>query len=37
MGVWADDSVNSVFKIPEKEYEPPKTDSTKATAKTPGD
>jgi len=37
MGVWADASVNDVFKIPEKEYEPPKTDSTKATAKTPGD
>jgi glycine/D-amino acid oxidase-like deaminating enzyme len=37
MGVWADAAVNDVFKIPEKEYEPPKTDSTKATAKTPGD
>jgi glycine/D-amino acid oxidase-like deaminating enzyme len=36
MGVWADQSVNAVFTIPEKEYEPPKTDSTKATAKTPG-
>jgi sarcosine oxidase len=37
MGVWTDESVNSVFKIPEKEFEPPKTDSTKATAKTPSD
>ena len=37
MGVWADASVNNVFKIPEKEYEPPKTDSTKTTAKTPDD
>lgn len=37
MGVWADAAVNDVFKIPEKEYEPPNTDSTKATAKGPSD
>ena len=32
MGVWADAAVNDVFKIPEKEYEPPKPDSTKRGA-----
>jgi len=37
LGVWADTSVNDVFKIPEKEYEPPKADSTKAPARAPGE
>lgn len=37
LGVWTDTAVNDVFRIPEKEFEPPKTDSTKAPAKTPGD
>jgi hypothetical protein len=37
MGVWADESVNKLFIIPEKEFEPPKppntpTDSSKAPA-----
>jgi glycine/D-amino acid oxidase-like deaminating enzyme len=34
MGVWKDTSVDAVFRIPEKEFEPPKTDadSTKAKA-----
>jgi sarcosine oxidase len=35
MGVWADTAVNAVFRIPEKEFEPPKpaadSDSTHAT------
>ena len=39
MGVWADTSVDKVFRIPEKEYEPPKpaepADSTKAAPKRP--
>jgi glycine/D-amino acid oxidase-like deaminating enzyme len=37
LGVWADASVIDAFKIPEKEYEPPKPDSTKAPTKSPGD
>ena len=33
MGVWSDSAVNDVFKIPEKDYEPPKPDSTKTPAR----
>lgn len=40
MGVWNDPTVDAVFRIPEKEFEPPKTDAdstkSKATKSPPG-
>jgi glycine/D-amino acid oxidase-like deaminating enzyme len=39
MGVWKDAAVDAVFRIPDKEFEPPTTDveSTKSTVKSPND
>jgi len=31
MGVWQDTSVDTVFRIPEKEFEPPKADAADST------